>query len=273
MVARKNTKRIGWKYPVGVLSLSVLSFFGMMIYYDLDFKLLSSLSFYENLANPSVKIVRVKEGLRKEEVADVFAEKLDWSEKEKEQFINVHLTLNTENLEGKYFPKTYMVTKDEDPMGVMSSMLREFTKETNKIKKPQSSTILNKDTAVKIASIIQREAAGKHDMKLISGIIWNRLFSGMKLQIDATLQYAKGSEEEGWWTRVYSEDKTIDSFYNTYKYSGLPPGAISNPGTAALDAAYNPQKTSCLFYIHDKYRRIHCAKTYEQHKANIKRYL
>jgi UPF0755 protein len=152
-------------------------------------------------------------------------------------------------------------------------MLKEFSRETSTIKKQKNMQVINQDTAIKIASIIQREAGGKSDMKLISGIIWNRLWKGMKLQMDATLQYAKGSEENGWWGQVDSEDKYIDSPYNTYAEEGLPPSAIANPGLAAIDAAYNPQKTSCLFYLHDKNRQIHCAKTYEEHKRNIKKYL
>ena len=108
-------------------------------------------------------------------------------------------------------------------------------------------------------------------MKLISGIIWNRIFKGMKLQIDATLQYAKG-DESLWWPQVKSEDKNIDSPFNTYMYE-MPPGPISSPGISAIEAAYNPQKTSCLFYLHDKNRQIHCSATYAQHLINIKRYL
>jgi UPF0755 protein len=106
-------------------------------------------------------------------------------------------------------------------------------------------------------------------MKLISGIIWNRIFKGMKLQMDATLQYAKGNEEEGWWKEVNPEDKKIDSSYNTYLHVGLPPAPIANPGIAAIDAAYNPEKTECLFYLHDKKGKIHCSRTYEEHKKNI----
>ncbi len=245
----------------------------MATYYNFDITQLASLSFYENLANPSVRIVRIPEGLRKEEIAEVMGDKLEWSEKEKDNFINGHLALDSGNLEGKYFPKTYLLDKDEDPMGVTAAMLKQFTKETSTIKKQKTMQVINQDTAIKIASIIQREAAGKTDMKLISGIIWNRLWAGMKLQVDATLQYAKGSEEDGWWGRVSPKDKAIDSPYNTYIETGLPPSPIANPGLAAIEAAYNPQKTTCLFYLHDKYKKIHCSKTYEEHKRNIAKYL
>ena len=246
--------------------------FYIIFHYGFSPTMLAQLSFYQNLANPSVRIVRVGEGLRKEEVAEVMADKLGWNEKEKMDFINIHLATNSTNLEGRYFPKTYMINKDEGPSAVSSTMFEEFSKQTDKIKKPKSKQIINQDTAIKIASIVQRESNGKNDMKLISGIIWNRIFSGMKLQMDATLQYAKGSEEEGWWEQVNPEDKKIKSAYNTYLHEGLPPGAIANPGLAAIDAVYNPQKTDCLFYLHDKNRKIHCAKTYEEHKKNIERY-
>ncbi len=264
---------MSWRTTIIFFTLSVGGLISMMTYYRLDFQLLGSLEFYESLANPTVRIVRVQEGLRKEEIAEVMANKLGWDEKEKDYFVNAHLALNSDNLEGRYFPKTYLLNKDEDPMGVTAEMLKQFSKETSTIKKQKTMQVVNQDTAIKIASIIQREAGGKSDMKLISGIIWNRLWSGMKLQMDATLQYAKGSEENGWWGQVYSKDKYIDSPYNTYAEEGLPPSAIANPGLAALDAAYNPQKTSCLFYLHDKKRQIHCAKTYEEHKRNIKKYL
>lgn len=255
------------KYILVVPFLFALVVLFVVFYYKFDPELLTRLSFYVNLANPSMRIVRVQEGLRKEEIAQVLENKLDWSDLDREEFIN------SVNVEGHYFPKTYLIHKDDEPSKVSETMQGEFDTQFSKIKKPKSKQVISEDTAIKIASIIQREAAGKHDMNLISGIIWNRIFNGMKLQIDATLQYAKGNEEDGWWGKVDSADKKIKSSYNTYIYAGLPPGAIANPGLAAIAAAYNPQKTSCLFYLHDKNRRIHCAKTYEQHKKNIEIYL
>lgn len=272
MAKRKTFEKFKKKYLVYVLVTLFVGFSGVVYHYGLDSDTLLSLSFYENLANPSVKIIRIQEGLRKEQIADIVGDKLGWNEFEKNAFINAHIALNSENLEGKYFPKTYIMNKDEDPLAVTSTMLHEFSKQTEKVTMGKSSKITNPDTALKIASIIQREAAGKGDMKLISGIIWNRLFSGMKLQIDATLQYAKGTEEDGWWGQVDPTDKSIDSPYNTYANKGLPPSPIANPGLAALEAAYNPQKTSCLYYMHDKKGRIHCTKTYEEHKRNIEIY-
>lgn len=256
-----------------ILAILFVELVGVGWYLGFDKDKLSDLSFYLDLANPSVKVVRVVEGMRKEEIAEQVAKKLGWGEEDKENFLNAHLAFNTDDLEGRYFPKTYLINIEDNPGDVSNAMVSEFEKQTEKIKKPTKSLVMNEDTMIKIASIIQREAAGKQDMRLISGIIWNRIWTGMKLQMDATLQYAKGSEEEGWWPRVESEDKKIDSEYNTYMYKGLPPGPIGNPGFDALEAAYNPQPTTCLFYIHDKKRKIHCAETYEQHKKNIEKYL
>lgn len=271
----RNTKNnLHKKIKLGLIILAgvVGGVLFVVLYYGFNPALLAKLSFYIDLANPSVRIVRVQEGLRKEEIAEVVGDKLGWDEKEKNDFINAHLALNAEDQEGRYFPKTYLIDKDSNPVEVSGTMFEEFSKQTEKIKKPKSKDIINEDAVVTIASIIQRESNGKDDMKLISGIIWNRIFAGMKLQMDATLQYAKGNEEDGWWGRVKSEDKKIDSDYNTYMHNGFPPGAIANPGLAAIEAAYNPQKTDCIFYLHDKNSKIHCAKTYEEHKKNIEKY-
>lgn len=259
-----------WRTVIILLTISLTSFIGLIWHYNFEYKELANLSFYENLANPSMRIIRISEGLRKEEVANIISKKLNWSEKDENKFLNTNLAYAQENLEGKYFPKTYMIHKDSEPEMVSKTMTDEFRKRVKAVKKPKSALIVNENVVLIVASMIQREAGGKSDMKLISGIIWNRVFDGMKLQIDATLQYAKGNEDK-WWPRVEPKDKKIKSPYNTYMYD-MPPSPISNPGIAAIEAAYNPQKTSCMFYLHDKKRNIHCAKTYEQHKRNIERY-
>jgi len=129
-------------------------------------------------------------------------------------------------------------------------------------------------TGLRLASIVQREAAGKQDMPLIAGILWNRLLKEMKLEVDATVQYARGKTETGWWAPIKPSDiGEIDSPYNTYKYQGLPPHPISNPGIDAIEAVLNPTETDCLYYLHDDNRQIYCAATYEEHVANIEKYL
>ncbi|MCX6701594.1 MAG: endolytic transglycosylase MltG, partial [Candidatus Zambryskibacteria bacterium] len=250
----QTSDRIKLRHTIILFIISLGIFLGMMFYYHLDWSLLSSLSFYESLANPSVKIVRIGEGLRKEEVANILVDKFGWNDSQKNDFLNAHLAYAKESLEGQYFPKTYLIHKDSDPVVVSKTMTDEYRKEVGSVKKPKSTNVINENTALIVASLIQREASGNGDMKLISGIIWNRIFKGMKLQIDATLQYAKG-DEDLWWPQVKSGDKNIDSPFNTYMYA-MPPTPIANPGLAALEAAYNPQKTSCLFYLHKKNKKI-----------------
>lgn len=269
----KRTRTLKKIVSIGILPLIPILLGGLlMAHYHIPFSDLISFQFYQNLANPAVRMIYIQEGWRKEQVVESVASKLGWDEAEKEEFLNAHIALGKETSEGFYFPQNYVIPKNADPEDVSKMMINTYDKKTSQIKRGKTTKILNEDTALIVASIIQREAGGKSDMRLISGIIWNRIFSGMKLQIDATLQYAKG-DEDIWWPQVKSEDKFIVSPYNTYKNNSLPPTAIANPGLAALEAAYNPQKTECLFYLHDKKKRIHCAKTYEEHKKNIERYL
>jgi len=257
-----------WRLVLAPVFLLILVFGTVVVYYKFEPEMLTRLSFYVDLANPSMRIVKLNEGWRKEEVVEMLFKRLNWSEEDKEIFLN--LSLASKNSEGKYFPKTYLIHKDEDPAKVRNIMLGEFSKNFKKIKSKNS---FDEDTVVKIASIIQREAADRHDMGLISGILWNRMRNKMKLQVDATLQYVKGNEENDWWPSVTGKDRKLKSPYNTYLNNGLPPSAISNPGLVALAAAYNPEKTDCLFFIHDKNRNIHCTKTYEEHEKNIEKYL
>lgn len=230
---------------------------------------------YQNLANPYIRYVNIPAGLRKEEVADIYAKVLAWNDQDRKDFLNESSATQTD-LEGYYFPSTYVLPIDASGEEVKDKMIETFNKNVVGSNVSGTSVLskdkVNIDTALKVASLIQREAAGKHDMNLISGIIWNRIWNGMSLDIDATLQYAKGTETK-WWPIVASADKQIASPYNTYKTVGLPPTPISNPSLAAIQAAYNPEKTSCLFYFHDSNRVIHCAATYAEHKKGIAQYL
>jgi UPF0755 protein len=95
----------------------------------------------------------------------------------------------------------------------------------------------------------------------------------MNLQIDATLQYAKGAKsKKTWWPKPIPSDKFIDSPYNTYQNSGLPPTPIANPSVDTVLAALNPRETECLYYFHDDESVFHCTKTYEEHVALLKQY-
>lgn len=265
----KRNKKITFKRALPVISIITVIFAGSLSFYVFQMKTSFDLSIAESLsdlANPSARYVKVAAGMRREEVADRFAKSLGWSDAERNRLLNTH-TLMMKSTEGYYFPGTYIVPITANAQDVSRKISETFNERiANKMKDKRVSI----DTVIKIASIIQREAS-PYDMRIVSGIIWNRIDRGMALEMDATLQYAKGNEAK-WWPLVNSKDKYIDSPYNTYKNKGLPPSAISNPGEAAIDAALNPAKTSAIFYIHDKWGNIHTAATYEQHKANIAAY-
>jgi UPF0755 protein len=227
---------------------------------------------YTAATTPHMAHVSIPEGYRKEQIAETYATKLGWSKDETERFAEIYMCTN-DPIEGYLYPGVYAVPKGAKPEDVKLEMKRRFTEVISEARLATGKVApFDLDTVITVASMIQREAAGKKDMKIISGIMWNRLFKDMSLDIDATLQYVKGNEDN-WWPQVKSEDKYLDSPYNTYQNKGLPPGAIANPGLAAIAAAANPDKTSCIFYLHDKYGRIHCSQTYAGHKQNINWYL
>lgn len=229
---------------------------------------LSHIEFYQALANPTMRYVKIAEGMRKEEISDMLDGKFGWDERDLSDFASYD-EYRERKFEGKYFPGVYLVPRDASGQEVKKMMNERFKTNIDSIIPDNSKDNINE--MLTIASIIQREAAGASDMRLISGVIKNRLNRGMSLQMDATLQYIKGNEEE-WWPEVESEDKHLPSPYNTYKNKGLPPSPIANPGMAAIRAAMNPEGTSCLYYFH-KNGVIYCSKSYAEHKRKIDLYL
>ena len=211
---------------------------------------------------------------RKEQVGEKLAKILGWSKEKLERWNNIYKDNNLEFFEGVYYPDTYLIPADESEDLVVQRFINRF----NEKFAPLADKFLEKNirwtTGLKIASLIAREAAGSEDMKLISGVIWNRLNEGMRLQIDATMQYTLGKNENGsWWGNIDLEEKQKDSPYNSYLHEGLPPTPICSPGIEAVEAALNPEETDCLYYLHDKNKQIHCAETYKGHQENIEKYL
>lgn len=221
---------------------------------------------------PDLVWVSIREGLRKEQIGIVLADKLGWTSAQKMAWNDIHKG-DEEYAEGVYFPDTYLLPRDESVDDIAKRFIDRFNEKIASYTPVFVSQNVKWTTAIKIASLIQREAGGSSDMPIIAGVIWNRLSKGMNLQIDATIQYALGNDREGWWPVIKGSDTTLDSAYNTYLHKGLPPTAIANPGLAAIDAVAHPATTDCLFYLHDHDRQIHCAVTYAEHLANIKTYL
>lgn len=225
-------------------------------------------------SGPDLKWITFPEGLRKEQIGERLQKLLGWTNLQLDEWNNLYKMEKTDYFEGVYFPDTYLFPIVDNPVSTSVRMIGHFSEKV----KTQLNEFADQDirwtTGLKIASIIQREAGGTYDMPIIAGVIWNRLNAGQKLQMDAEIQYAKGKAGDKWWSQVTSSDiKTIDSPFNSYKYKGLPPNPIANPGIDAINAVLHPAETDCFYYLHDHNRQIHCSVTYEEHLGNIKKYL
>jgi len=210
----------------------------------------------------------IREGLRNEEIADIITEALGVPSAD---FL-------AKAQQGYLFPDTYLIPKDATSDTVLSIMKTNFdTKFTPEMKAKALKKGLTENQVVILASLLEREAIFDADRGEIANIMLRRLEEGHKLQIDATVQYALGYQpaEKRWWKKyVTLEDLKIESPYNTYLISGLPPTPISNPGKASIDAVVNATTdTPYLFYIHDSKGRTHYAKNLLEHQRNIDKYL
>lgn len=148
-------------------------------------------------------------------------------------------------LEGYLYPATYEFEKGMTIHFITNKMLSRFDEFYQSIKPELDNKRVNLDNIMNVASMIEAEAKKDKDRELISAVIYNRLKANMKLQIDATVLYALGVHK----TVVYLKDLRVDSPYNTYKYTGLPRGPISNPGEKSIMAALNPASVNYLYYI------------------------
>ena len=228
---------------------------------------------YQNLASVSSRMLVIQSGERKEQIATNFKKILKWTDAEKEEFLT-RVTEGTVGIEeGVFFPDTYTVSRTATPEDVAELVLERFASEVLAHYGAEVDTIVPLEQALIVASLLEREAYDFEDMRHISGVIWNRLFTDMRLQIDATLQYVKGSKpHQPWWPKVIPDDKYLVSAFNTYRHEGLPPTAIANPSLEAILAALNPSETDCMFYFHDTDGGFHCTVTYEEHVAELKKY-
>jgi cell division protein YceG involved in septum cleavage len=238
---------------------------------------ISELSAYQLVAGAGgfkSLFVTVHPGYRMEQVASAFGATLDWTPTEQQKFITASKKEEPTLPNGAVVPGIYFLNVTE-PTQVANLVHARFEKDVAGRYGTTTQEQVPIEDAITIASMLERESGSWEDMRLISGVIWNRLFVGMRLQIDATLQYAEATGTKGkggWWPSVEPKDKYIASAYNTYQHAGLPPAPIANPSIAAILAALNPKKTDCLFYFHDSHGVFHCTKTYAEHVKLLKQY-
>jgi len=237
-----------------------------------DFRLNPSLDTYQiakNLTHGTLDTwITIIEGLRKEEIAQLISKNVGIPES---QFLKV-------SNEGYLFPDTYLIPKDATAGGIVKILEDNFNYRFNssfreKAKKNNLSTA----EVITLASLVEREAKFDEDRKMVANVLHKRLKEGMKLDIDATVQYILGYQpnEKTWWKKNLTQtDLEISSPYNTYKNAGLPPGPIANPGLASIKAVVNSDsETPYLYYVSDKQGHLHFATTLEEQNENIRKYI
>lgn len=201
--------------------------------------------------------ITIPEGKRAEEIAEML-------EKQVKTYDSSWKAALVEQ-EGYLFPDTYSFPREATIETVLSIFKTNFDKQYADI---HNTTKYSQKDIVIIASLIEREANKDTDRPLVSSVIHNRLNINMALQVDATVQYIFGKSPH-WWQPVSVANLRYDSPYNTYKYPGLPPGPICNPGKKALEAAANPAKSNYFYYITDKNGVTRFAETLDDHNDNI----
>lgn len=168
------------------------------------------------------------------------------------------------NLEGYLFPDTYRFPVGESGEQIAQRMVGNFDKLVARATERGRSGRSLRDIVI-VASLVEREARVERDRARIAGVITNRLRRGMRLQIDATVQYARGQHK----SRLLFRDLKIESPYNTYKIAGLPPGPICNPGLPSLRAALSPETHPFLFYVARSDGSHVFGRTLAEHNHNI----
>lgn len=172
-------------------------------------------------------------------------------------------------LEGFLYPETYYFKKGTSEKEIFTKMLKEFEKNYNKsVKSYVDKNKLDFYDVVIMASIVEKETVKDSDRDIVAGIFYNRLDKKMKLQSDAVLQYGLPKRK----SRVLYADLKVETPYNLYIHSGLPPTPIASPGVKSLIAAANPKKTDYLYFVTNIDGTNSYSKTFDKHKENAKKF-
>ncbi len=173
-----------------------------------------------------------------------------------------------ESLEGYLFPDTYQFSRIDSPHDIAAAMVHRFRQTAQKIGllgRPDLHRI------VTMASIVEKETAVPEERPLVAGVYYNRLNRNMLLGADPTVIYAAllAGRYRG---TIYQSDLQYESPYNTYKYPGLPPGPIANPGAAALEAAMHPEESNFLYFVSDANGHHRFSSNAAEHEKNVAAY-
>ena len=176
----------------------------------------------------------------------------------------------TRSLEGFLFPSTYLVPLGSTPAQIAKIFTDQFFRELPAHAAAKAHALgLTVPQVITLASLIEREAQADDERPLMAGVYYNRLRAGMPLEVDATIEYVFPEHH----TVITRRDLEIDSPYNTYRHTGLPPTPIANPGKASIDAAFAPLASHYLYYVYKGNGHHAFARTLDEHNANVERYL
>jgi uncharacterized YceG family protein len=174
------------------------------------------------------------------------------------------------SLEGFLFPATYVIAPDTTVRDLVDMQVQAYRDNTAGVdlRYARSKNLTPYDVLI-LASMIEREVQVPSERRIVAGVLYNRLRQRMRLDIDATVQYAIGS----WKPDLTASDLNVDSPYNTRRYAGLPPGPISNPGLSSIQAAARPRQVPYLYYVakNDGSGGHYFATTVEQHDRAVAR--
>jgi UPF0755 protein len=206
----------------------------------------------QGLQDPDAVLV-IPEGYSIYDIADLVAEQTDVSREAYLDAIAVNGrelplegTSDALDMEGFLFPSTYNIGSSFDVDQFVDEQLETFIDETADVEWEKAAELgITEYEALIIASMVEREARVDEERPLVAAVIDNRIDAGMKLEIDATVQYALGY----WKEELTSEDLAVDSLFNTRLYAGIPPGPICNPGIESINAALNPASVDYLYYV------------------------
>ncbi len=235
----------------------------------------------EVLVDPGSKLltlVTIPEGYRAEEVLKTVVDKTKFTKAQVEQ---AYGTIEASKLppyaggdgEGYLFPSTYELEPGETALNLFVAMVGQFKSYADDTGLEGAAHQLGQSPAdlVTVASLVQAEASRTEDMPKVAAVIYNRLDAGMPLQLDSTLHYAADLRGQIFTTR---DLRNIDSPYNTYKVTGLPPTPIDSPGADALNAALNPANASYLYFVTVNLAtgKTNFATSYQDHLHNVDSY-
>lgn len=217
--------------------------------------------------------ITILEGWRREEAATAISEALNAKgiDFDAQTFLDA-----TQDKEGYLFPDTYLIPLTISEASLANLLTNTFDQKiTDQMKQDIDQSGKTLAQIITMASLIEREARTDEARKMVSGILWKRLENDWPLQVDATLQYVSGfnKTQNDWWPDPTVAMKEIDSPYNTYKFTGLPPSPIASPSLSSIMAAIYPSSSEFWYYISDLQGRMHYGRTLDDHNLNVEKYL